>query len=147
MSRRANKYVVEVQDALSPLRQVEVSVDAGDWRQLGPTDGMIDGLSETFEIDAATDRKLPARISTKMMVCGFLSQAKLNPRLASIRSNSSGLESEIDKVVGFAAGANYYQQNYDDYRNSLDGAGNQRRDPVSGGSVFGQYSFQNMETE
>lgn len=42
---------ITVEDGLSPLRQAEVSLDAGEWRPLAPTDGLLDGLTETFTVE------------------------------------------------------------------------------------------------
>lgn len=42
---------VRVTDALSPLRQAEISVDAGEWRPAIPTDRLLDGRTEAFRIE------------------------------------------------------------------------------------------------
>lgn len=49
---------VTVTDALNPLRTAEVSVDAGDWREVSPGDGILDGLAETFTLEASADAAL-----------------------------------------------------------------------------------------
>jgi hypothetical protein len=41
---------VEVEDALSPLREAVVSLDAGEWRPVAAGDGLLDGRRETLEI-------------------------------------------------------------------------------------------------
>ncbi len=47
-----------VADALNPLRQVEVSADAQEWRQLRPEDGILDGKRETLLIDVPQEARL-----------------------------------------------------------------------------------------
>ena len=50
-SRRAGGGLeVILADALSPLRTVELSVDAERWRALEPADGLLDGTRETFSV-------------------------------------------------------------------------------------------------
>lgn len=43
---------VEVKDALSPLREVVYSVDAGEWKPARAADGLLDGRSETLLVEA-----------------------------------------------------------------------------------------------
>lgn len=50
--RGGTGFQVVVGDAMNPLRRVEVSVDAGEWRLLDPADGMVDGVRERLEIEA-----------------------------------------------------------------------------------------------
>ena len=42
---------LEVADDWNPLRQAQVSVDGGEWRDIAPVDGLLDGRSETFALD------------------------------------------------------------------------------------------------
>jgi len=43
---------IEVTDLTSTLKQAQISVDAGDWRPIFPVDGIIDSLSEQFELSS-----------------------------------------------------------------------------------------------
>jgi len=43
---------VVVADALSPIRSVEVSVDAGEWEPVQPVDGLTDGQREVFAVES-----------------------------------------------------------------------------------------------
>ena len=42
---------VALKDALSPLRDAVVSIDAGDWRPAVAADGLLDGRRETLRIE------------------------------------------------------------------------------------------------
>lgn len=42
---------VRVTDAYSPLRQAEISLDAGEWKPAIPTDRLLDGRAETFRLE------------------------------------------------------------------------------------------------
>ena len=44
------KVRVELEDA-SPLREVAMSIDGGDWRRIQPADGLLDGRRETLELE------------------------------------------------------------------------------------------------
>lgn len=49
--RRADGALeVEIEDALSPLREAMVSFDAGEWRPVAAGDGLLDGRREVLEI-------------------------------------------------------------------------------------------------
>ncbi len=39
-----------VQDAASPVSQIEVSIDGGDWRPVSPADGVLDQRNESFSL-------------------------------------------------------------------------------------------------
>jgi len=54
----ADRLRVRVEDALSPLREVRVSVDAGEWRDLRPDDGLLDGRGESFTVEAPAGARL-----------------------------------------------------------------------------------------
>lgn len=49
--RRGGRLTVEIEDALSPLREAVVSTDAGEWRPVEAADGLLDGRRETLRID------------------------------------------------------------------------------------------------
>lgn len=49
---------VVVEDALSPLVQARLSTDAGEWVDLRPEDGLLDGRRETFLVDAPASARL-----------------------------------------------------------------------------------------
>ena len=57
-ARKGGSFEVVVGDAMNPLRRVEVSVDAEEWRSLEPRDGMLDGVRETLQIEASGDARL-----------------------------------------------------------------------------------------
>jgi hypothetical protein len=40
----------EVEDATSPLRSAEISIDGKDWRDLLSDDGIVDSQKETFTV-------------------------------------------------------------------------------------------------
>ena len=44
---------IEVRDALSPLRRVEISRNASPWVAVEPVDGLTDSRRETYDLDAA----------------------------------------------------------------------------------------------
>lgn len=44
---------IEVRDALSPLRRVEISRNASPWVVIEPMDGLTDARAETYDLDAA----------------------------------------------------------------------------------------------
>lgn len=50
--RLDGNFEVEVRDELSPLLDVAVSADAGEWRNLSPEDGLLDGRRETLRVPA-----------------------------------------------------------------------------------------------
>jgi hypothetical protein len=41
---------VTVRDEASPVRKLEMSIDAGRWEEVSPSDGVADSLEESFEI-------------------------------------------------------------------------------------------------
>ncbi|HUO86625.1 MAG TPA: hypothetical protein VM617_04480 [Thermoanaerobaculia bacterium] len=47
-----------VEDALSPLTRARLSVDAGEWTDLRPEDGLLDGRRETFVVDVPAGSRL-----------------------------------------------------------------------------------------
>ncbi len=49
--RRGSRVEATVTDAWSPLRRLELSVDAGPWRAVGPVDGLVDARRETLALD------------------------------------------------------------------------------------------------
>ncbi len=51
-TRRGDGIEATVVDRLSPLRRVEVSVDAEVWTEVPAADGLLDGRRESFSIDA-----------------------------------------------------------------------------------------------
>ena len=50
-TRRGGVLEVRVEDALSPLREAVVSVDAGPWRPVEAADGLLDGMRETLRVE------------------------------------------------------------------------------------------------
>ncbi len=69
-SRRDRGAVeVELEDALNPLRRVEVSLDAGDWRVLAPVDGLLDGRRETLRVELPNDP--PGIVLLRVMDASF----------------------------------------------------------------------------
>jgi hypothetical protein len=49
---------VVVEDALSPLTRARLSADAGEWVDLRPEDGLLDGRRETFVVAAPANGRL-----------------------------------------------------------------------------------------
>jgi hypothetical protein len=49
---------VVVEDALSPLTRARLSADAGEWEDLRPEDGLLDGRRETFVVAAPANGRL-----------------------------------------------------------------------------------------
>jgi hypothetical protein len=49
--RRGGVFEVEVRDALSPMREAVVAVDAAEWRPVEPADGLLDGRRESLRIE------------------------------------------------------------------------------------------------
>jgi len=58
LDRRSGRWMVTVQDELSPVARVEWSRDGDRWHSLAPTDGVMDGTTETFVFDAEEGRHL-----------------------------------------------------------------------------------------
>jgi hypothetical protein len=48
--RADEKLNIEIRDALSPLRSVRVSLDAGEWEPLAASDGLLDGRREQLSV-------------------------------------------------------------------------------------------------
>jgi sugar lactone lactonase YvrE len=48
--RGENRIRVTVRDDASPVRKLEMSIDAGRWEEVHPVDGIADSLEETYEI-------------------------------------------------------------------------------------------------
>lgn len=55
---RDGGLAVEAADALNPLREAKVSVDAGDWRPARAADGLLDGRRETLWVDVPSDARI-----------------------------------------------------------------------------------------
>ncbi|HVS62519.1 MAG TPA: hypothetical protein VMT85_03335 [Thermoanaerobaculia bacterium] len=51
VERRGGAFEVEVTDALSPLRQAQVSIDAGRWVDVAALDGLVDSRNERLRIE------------------------------------------------------------------------------------------------
>jgi hypothetical protein len=49
---------VVVEDALTPLVQARLSADAGEWVDLRPEDGLLDGRRETFLVAVPAGARL-----------------------------------------------------------------------------------------
>lgn len=52
IQKRGTALELVVEDRWNPLRSVETSVDAKEWRPVRPTDGLLDGQRETLLIEA-----------------------------------------------------------------------------------------------
>jgi hypothetical protein len=52
VSRRGSTLEVTVTDALSPLREAQVSVDAGGWAAATAADGLVDSRHEVLQVEA-----------------------------------------------------------------------------------------------
>ncbi|MEM9406267.1 MAG: hypothetical protein AAGA81_09545 [Acidobacteriota bacterium] len=63
IEKESDRWVVVVRDALSPLRRVELSVDAERWQAVATADGMIDGLTERLEIPLRTGGLITLRVA------------------------------------------------------------------------------------
>ncbi len=48
VARRGRGLAATVYDAASPLRSAELSIDGGEWRDVAPADGLLDGQSEVI---------------------------------------------------------------------------------------------------
>ena len=57
-NRTGDVVEVRITDELSPVRRVEVSVDAGEWHELRPEDGLADGHAESLRVPVAEGAKL-----------------------------------------------------------------------------------------
>lgn len=51
LRRRGTTVDVRLTDAWSPLRRIELSIDAGSWRAVSPVDGLVDGRSESLSLE------------------------------------------------------------------------------------------------
>lgn len=58
VERQGTRITVTVEDALNPLRQAAVSVDAGDWRGSRAVDGLLDSRRETLVLTVPEDARL-----------------------------------------------------------------------------------------
>lgn len=56
--REGTRWVVEVADALNPLRTAEVSIDGGAWRPAVVADGLLDGRSERLHVEVPPGAQL-----------------------------------------------------------------------------------------
>lgn len=52
VDRRGGRIRLEIADDWNPLRQAQVSIDAGAWKDIAPVDGLVDGRTETFALDS-----------------------------------------------------------------------------------------------
>ncbi|MCP3958244.1 MAG: hypothetical protein GY719_10365 [bacterium] len=57
-ARRGSTLEVELDDALSPMRDASVSFDAGEWRRARPVDGLLDGRREKLAIEVPEGTRL-----------------------------------------------------------------------------------------
>jgi hypothetical protein len=55
---KEGRIELTVRDALSPLRQASISVDAGEWRSAVPEDGLLDGRREKLSLEAPEGARL-----------------------------------------------------------------------------------------
>ena len=55
VAREGGSIKAVVDDTLSPLRKASYSVDAGEWTEALPEDGLLDGQRETFVFDPPAD--------------------------------------------------------------------------------------------
>ncbi|MEM9557322.1 MAG: hypothetical protein AAGC60_23895 [Acidobacteriota bacterium] len=53
--REGERLIVVIQDERSPIREVELSVDAGPWRSVPAADGLLDSRRENLELDVPSD--------------------------------------------------------------------------------------------
>jgi hypothetical protein len=53
---------VSVRDDASPIRELELSVDAGRWEEVHPSDGIADSLDESYEIPLPAARGAGPRV-------------------------------------------------------------------------------------
>jgi len=58
LHRTGDSWAVSVSDSSSPIVRAEWSRDGDGWNALAPTDGLLDGRTETFEFPAATGRHM-----------------------------------------------------------------------------------------
>jgi hypothetical protein len=58
LERRGDTWMVSVEDAHSPIVRAEWSRDGDRWLPLAPTDGLLDGTTESFEIPAEAGNHL-----------------------------------------------------------------------------------------
>ena len=56
--RQGDLVEVQVSDALNPIREAMVSVDAGEWQAALAADGLVDGRRETLRVKAPAGTKL-----------------------------------------------------------------------------------------
>jgi hypothetical protein len=48
VTKQGERWQVEIEDALNPLREAVFSVDAGEWQPASVIDGLLDGQRETL---------------------------------------------------------------------------------------------------
>lgn len=58
VERNGGRYEVVLEDALSPIRSAELSIDAGEWQPAASRDGLLDGLRETLLLEIPTETSL-----------------------------------------------------------------------------------------
>ncbi len=56
--RRSGQVAVELSDALSPMRDAAVSIDAGEWRPAPAADGLLDGRRESLRLEVPDAARL-----------------------------------------------------------------------------------------
>jgi hypothetical protein len=70
--RGGSTVVVEVEDALSPLREARYSVDGGEWHPARPQDGLLDRRRETLILEVPADASI---VMLRVMDAAFNSAA------------------------------------------------------------------------
>ena len=58
VERQGTALSAAVHDALSPLRDAVVSIDAGDWQPAATADGLLDGRRETLRVAIPSDARM-----------------------------------------------------------------------------------------
>jgi hypothetical protein len=57
-TRDGSRIEAEVEDALSPIRRAEISIDAGEWGPVTAADGLLDGRHETLRVEVPPGAEL-----------------------------------------------------------------------------------------
>ena len=58
VTKQGERWQVEIEDDLSPLREAVFSVDAGDWQPASVVDGLLDGQRETLILSPSESGRL-----------------------------------------------------------------------------------------
>ncbi len=58
VTKQGERWQVEIEDDLSPLREAVFSVDAGDWQPASVVDGLLDGQGETLILSPSESGRL-----------------------------------------------------------------------------------------